>query len=173
MSRIIACGGRDLDDYELVHSVLDDVLAGLSADERHEVVLIHGACGWGAAELAEGVQVRESPLVPDHGEQVAWTREAARFAIVLGLLLDAEGTPVRRADEPGPWKGWLTRHLTMGREDPAPGPHAAPARVGEGVEVQVRGHLKRQRHGPGNALVRWIYVRSYGARRWVAPRTVH
>jgi hypothetical protein len=37
-------------------------------------------------------------------------------------------------------------------------------------EVEVRGHLKRQRHGPGNGQVKWIYVPGYSARRWVAPR---
>lgn len=36
--------------------------------------------------------------------------------------------------------------------------------------VAVRGHLRRQRHGPGLAQVRWVYVASYEARRWVAPR---
>ncbi|WP_164013987.1 hypothetical protein [Pyxidicoccus trucidator] len=37
------------------------------------------------------------------------------------------------------------------------------------TQVQVRGHLKRQRYGSGNREVKWLYVAGYAARRWVAP----
>ena len=36
--------------------------------------------------------------------------------------------------------------------------------------VVVSGHMKRQRYGEGHALVKWIYVAGYSARRWFAPR---
>ena len=39
-----------------------------------------------------------------------------------------------------------------------------------GLEVPVRGHLKRQPYGPAQSLRRWVYVESYEARRWIAPR---
>ena len=41
----------------------------------------------------------------------------------------------------------------------------------DAVERQVRGHLKRQRHGPGMSLSRWIYVSQYAAWRWVRPES--
>jgi len=37
-------------------------------------------------------------------------------------------------------------------------------------EVEVSGHLKRQRYGEGRAKTRWIRVESYEARRWYGPR---
>lgn len=146
---------------------------------------------WTGEDLAEGVVPDSSPLIDDVDVHEAWTREAARFAVVLGVLLDAEGAPTRVLDEsdrrkvsPGrskklkPPPAWVTRYVTIAPETPRPdGPAepasaAAAAPVAEGRLAErrpVRGHVKRQRYGPGNGLVKWIYVPRYSARRWIAP----
>lgn len=154
---------------------------------------------WEERELEATVEVDTSPLIADVDTHFAWSKEAARFAVVLGLLLDAEGTPVvvedRSAGKPRKVPvvrsgagGWVTRYVYLGRErrlPAAPGRRPAAAVVGEGKEnhtkrgvpehlvaqtVPVSGHLKRQPYGPGMGLRKWIHVAGYEARRWVAPR---
>jgi hypothetical protein len=62
------------------------------------------------------------------------------------------------------------------RRSPLTDDAAARGRVGRHIEgrvadaVVVSGHLKRQRFGESRALVKWIYVAGYSARRWFAPR---
>lgn len=139
---------------------------------------------WDGAELEEGIAIDTSPLVPDPGKHAEWTRDAARFAVILGLLLDAEGAPVRVREEresapPGAAKGrasaWVTRHVTLGQSRPAPDEPPTPGGDAslEGrcaAAVAVRGHLKRQRYGPGRTRTKYIYIAGYAARRWIAPR---
>jgi len=142
---------------------------------------------WGEVDLTAGVHRDTSPLIDDVDAHYAWSREAARFAVILGLLLDAEGAPLAPRDERETKqrtrgsavqpREWVTRHLYLDEVRPASaagasgtGDPGAEGRLPE--EVIVRGHLKRQRHGAGRSEVRWIYVASYEARRWVAPRPV-
>ena len=143
---------------------------------------------WDGRDLAAGMPEPDgSPLVDDVEGHAAWAREAARFAVVLGLLLDAEGTPVATADEPrrrerrqaGRRPEWVVRRVYLDRLVRRAGGGAAEA-ASEPVDrehlgaamVPVRGHLRRQPYGPGGALRRWVYVEGYEARRWVAPRAV-
>jgi len=143
---------------------------------------------WTGEELEAGTEQASSPLVENVSTHHAWAREAARFAVVLGLLLDAEGAPLRveeerqrdtarRAKKGGAGaEGVHVRHVYLDEERVA----RAPATRGPGSDVDgtagrlaeqvlVCGHLKRQRHGPGNREVKWLYVAGYAARRWVAP----
>jgi len=142
---------------------------------------------WTGEDLAESVEPEHSPLVENQDEHAGWTREAARFAIVLGLLLDAEDTPVGVADTSERPKGpppkskkakpppaWVTRYVSL--RSRAHTAHTAKAndasKVREGLEAtqrEIRGHIKRQRYGPGGSLVKWIWIEAYGARRWIAP----
>lgn len=145
---------------------------------------------WPGGDIEAGV-VREDSggLVDDLEQHVGWGRSAARFAIVLGLMLDAAGTPLRVTDDrpqlPGSRKGkprparpWAVRRIYLEEqgndEEDGPGGGGAggAASVADLIEssVMVRGHLKRQRHGAGGALVKWIYVASYEARRWFTSR---
>ena len=140
---------------------------------------------WDGRDLEAGMPEPDgSPLVDDVEGHTAWAREAARFALVLGLLLDAESTPVTMVDEPRRRRGgrppeWLVLRVYLDRLVRRAGGGDAKA-AGEPVDrerlsaavVPVRGHLRRQPYGPGGSLRRWVYVEGYEARRWVAPRTV-
>ncbi len=146
---------------------------------------------WEGEEIEDGVRVQRSALLEDVTAHAQMTREAARFAVVLGLLLDAEGAPIQARDEAdqsrclrrsqggadasGPW---VTRHVTLRRGN-APADGEALSRVASGetsdrtvVAVTVRGHLKRQRHGRGSTLTKYVYIAGYSARRWVSPAPV-
>lgn len=108
-----------------------------------------------------------------------------RWAVTYATLLDAAGSPVRVSEDAPPRernpakqreaRAWSTSRVTLTPEgerimaptQEAPSPLDTTGRTA--AQVQVRGHLKRQRYGVGNASVRWIYVSGYDARRWVAP----
>lgn len=142
---------------------------------------------WIGEEIAAGVTSDTSPLIDDAEAHGGWTREAARFAVVLGLLLDADGTPTRITDESDrprspparskkhkPPPAWVTRTISLGPQERQAGAGDAPSTAGVvtgrvAEERPVRGHLKRQPHGPGGKLRRWQWVPGYEARRWVAP----
>lgn len=139
---------------------------------------------WAERDIEETVDYDPSPLIGgDQREHAEFIREAARFLIVLGLLLDAEASPLRpERTEFGAHKrgaggtttgGWAVTHVYLGQH----GESAGTSRDGDGSsttglaeEVAVRGHLKRQRHGPGNTETKWIYIAGYQARRWISPR---
>ena len=144
---------------------------------------------WGGGDLEAGV-VREDAgnLVADIDGHEDWGRAAARFVVVLGMLLDASSTPLRTRDagpqvarrrrgESQPARPWATRRVYLegipkggGGGESDPSGIAPEGRSAE--EVPVRGHLKRQPHGPGGKERKWIYVAEHSARRWVAARPV-
>jgi hypothetical protein len=126
---------------------------------------------WSGGELeAELPSADHSPLIDDVDAHHEFARQAARYLIVLGLLAEAETSPLRieidRRDR-------RTKHIYF---DDAIRPPRAVDPVEDAVDgriadaVIVSGHLKRQRHGEGRAQVKWIYVAGYSARRWFAPR---
>ncbi|QDE83331.1 hypothetical protein [Myxococcus xanthus] len=129
---------------------------------------------WTGEDLTEGTRQERSPLIDDVGEHQQWARDAARFAVVYALLCEAEGSPLRvdearKRDAVGllPVRNVYLDGALGGGTTTLPAPAPTGSRVAE--ERQVRGHLKRQRHGPGLALSKWIYVSGYSAWRWVAP----
>lgn len=149
---------------------------------------------WQEEELEAGIGRDSSPLIENVDAHHAWAREAARFVIVLGLLLEAQGSPLELDDEPvrrrrqvgtpppspsgGLEGGWVVRRVRLGRLVPSRGRAARTEEQAPGgpvsgrvpLQVPVRGHIRRQRHGPGRADTKWVYVEGYAARRWVAPR---
>lgn len=169
-------------------------LAGYRIDDAIHMLGVHAPDGvthtvwrpkWGSGELPEGMVVDRSPLVDEHehAEYSEWARQAARFALVLGLLLESEAAPVKIGDETEKGTGgktgkreWVTRHIALGAPPKVNGsPSPTPRGTSDDDDaaltaVNVRGHLKRQRHGPEHSLVKWIYVAEYSARRWVSPR---
>jgi hypothetical protein len=172
-------------------------LIGLDGEGAH---VVPWRPRWSGRELAAGVDTRvmddvlaELGLVgtvegaPAHA---AWAVEAVRWAVTYAVLLDAAGSPVRVSEEAPPRertpakqreaRDWSVSRITLtpdGERIVAPsagetGTGEAPDTTGRtAAKVTVRGHLKRQRYGQGNAQVRWIYVEGYDARRWVAPWT--
>src|SRR5690606_10784391 len=55
---------------------------------------------WAERDLDTTVTPDEdSPLIDDVDAHHEWARQAARFAVILGLLLEAEGSPVTVEDE--------------------------------------------------------------------------
>ena len=173
-------------------------LAGYQLGEDHFLVGLDWPDGalvvrwrprWEGGEIAAGLDTRSSTLIADVDRHRAWAREAARYAVVLGLLLDAEGVPLRLETErptsprreraSGGRQGdrtapqWTLRHVYLDEvAGTLSGAGAADRDPGLPEEVLVRGHLRRQHRGPGGREIAWIYVASYEARRWVAPRPV-
>lgn len=114
-----------------------------------------------------------------------WSIQAVRFLVMLGLLLDAEKTPLATREEASkptkgdegrgcPAAGWRTKYVYL---DAAAAKAAASRHPGSGasmtglqVDLPVRGHLRRQHYGPGNQQEKWIYVEGYSARKWISPR---
>lgn len=113
----------------------------------------------------------------------AWGAEAARFAVMAGLLLDAEGTPFQPRDEVEKARrdarakkrreaDWITRHVYLDqtrarvREGSA---EVRPANTSGLVaeRVEVRGHLRNQPCGPKAAERKWVYVAPFRSTRWV------
>lgn len=158
---------------------------------------------WAGGDVEDDVAVDlDSELTWIHGrdreEHRAWTKDAVRFLVVTGLLLDAVEAPVgvsdqssRAADPKGKGKtkapsgrktpAWVTRYVSL-----TPGARAAlrdPASTASSVascvdgrvaqeDTRVAGHLKRVRSGPGGAERKWVWIAAYGARRWVSPSPV-
>jgi len=130
-----------------------------------------------------------SPLIDDVDAHHEWARQAARFAVVLGLLLEAEGTPVSVDEErpkqqrstraPGRPSSdeWMVRRVYINERRFLATPDrsasetraAAPGGRSETTTL-VRGRVKRQPNGPGRPPRKWIYAQSYEARRWVSPK---
>ncbi|MCP3104230.1 hypothetical protein LZ198_35740 [Myxococcus sp. K15C18031901] len=126
---------------------------------------------WTGEDLEEGPRRERSPVI-DEGHtppHAAWAREAARYAVIFGLLLEAEGSRlgIEEAGQREAQEGLPVRTVYLR------GPVAVPAispEAGLGaVERQARGYLKRQRHGPWLSLARWQYVSKRSAWRWVRP----
>lgn len=141
---------------------------------------------WQEQDLQAGMPPPDdSPLIADREGHTEWTQQAIRFLLILGIHLDAEGSPMETRDEPvrrrsrgRPRRGqteWVTRRVYLGkasrayaRGDSSTGEDGTEGRIE--ATVTVRGHLKRQPYGPNRSLRRWVYVESYEARRWIAPR---
>jgi len=127
---------------------------------------------WTGGELdPELPDLDHSPLIDDVDEHREFAQQAARYLLVLGLLAEAEHTPLRiEIDKATRWK-----HVYLGEHVPRPR-EGELDETGDTIEgrvaeaVVVSGYRKRQRYGEGRALVKTIYVAGYSARRWFAPR---
>ena len=139
---------------------------------------------FGAGLLGEDISYQEWEHV---GHQ------AVRFVLMLGLLLEAEGSPVVIDREPrsktaqqastrrrrSSKSSWLTRRVYVDGKiryrsrPPADGVETGTKRERDDLQevtVMVRGYIRRQRYGPNNSLQKLVYVQSYEARRWVVPK---
>ena len=150
---------------------------------------------WGEGEIEEGYVEEDLPfLYVDVNEQFrSLIIQAARFVITLGLLLEAENTPMQQREErevagfprkhPMPKNRnpyvWSIRKLNL-KPSPVPAdpagdapeePLSEPPRMGLSKEKRlIRGFLRRQVYGPGRALRKWVYVSAFEGTRWVSER---
>ncbi len=136
---------------------------------------------WTGGDLPADIPTDSSVLIDDQDAHREWAREAARWIVVLSVLLEAEGSPVREGEavpvggrrRGTPTDGPAVRRVYL-EEVRRPGGAGAAEGAGTdgklGLVVPVSGHVKRQRYGAGRTETRWIYVAGYEGRRWVAPR---
>ncbi|RKI05681.1 hypothetical protein D7Y15_32755 [Corallococcus sp. AB030] len=129
---------------------------------------------WTGEDLEEGPRPECSPVI-DEGHtppHAAWAREAARYAVIFGLLLEAEGSRlgIEEAGQREAHEGLPVRTVYLR------GPVAVPPVSSEtgfawsgAMERQARGYLTRQRHGPWLSLARWQFVSKRSMWRWVRP----
>lgn len=142
---------------------------------------------WGSDDKEITMPVDHSPLI-DHVEgHREWAQNAARFVLILGLLLEAWGSPLesktatpgkrKRGERAARARAWVVQRIVLSR------PRARSSRAEEAggsaggllgdrvpQQTMVQGHLRRIRHGAGHSQTRWQWVGSYEARRWVAPK---
>lgn len=158
---------------------LEDVLylVGLQYPDGATVAPMRPTWGGG---LITGVRT-DDPVLGDATALDDWSVQAMRFAVVLGVLMDAERTPVVATSRPSFAKRrptgtarqsqWTLSRLYIDRayQSRSGGGGAADTEGKREATVAVRGHLKQQAHGPQNTLRKWVYVAEYQARRWVSP----
>lgn len=164
---------------------LDGTLYVIGLQHPDGVAVTRWRPQWGGGEVDAGIVQDDSLLVDTDTEaHAAWGREAARFLVVLGCLLDAEHTPLATTDDPPrpatrrkgvyrPAQAWAVRRVYLearARSGGRGGGEGEPVDGRLDVTVPVTGHLKRQPYGPGGKLRKWVYVAGYEARRWVAPK---
>lgn len=140
---------------------------------------------WQEQDLQAGMPPPDdSPLIADREGHTEWTQQAIRFLLILGIHLDAEDSPMETRDEPVRRRSgrrttsrpaeWVTRRVYLGRVAKAVSRGTPTGEDGTAGRIEatvtVRGHLKRQPYGPNRSLRRWVYVESYEARRWIAPK---
>ena len=141
--------------------------------------------GWGDGEQPDLPEVDPSPLIEDVVGHVEWAREAAFFAIRLGVLLEARSSPLETA-QPGkkkkanPRRGaknteWAIRRIRLSQPErrsvSADPPGEALDTTNRALQpVQVRGHLRRVAIGEGRTEREWRWIETYEGRRWVRPK---
>lgn len=173
------------------------VLLGLTYPDNGKVVI--WTPEWSGEDISEVIPLSTmlgmtpESVGPDH----AWAYQAARFATIFALLLEAEHSPIEVTETDGKTKPkgkakrhsgpkervardtWLTRYVRLtsaatGQQNGASEPSVEPS-VTEGRElatVPVRGHLRRQPYGPKAELRKWVYIHGHTSRRWISPGPV-
>ena len=141
---------------------------------------------WGNDDRDIQMPIDYSPLIDDAGGHREWALNAVRFMLVLSLLLEAWGSPLetkkaepskrKRGERAARARTWSVQRVVLSRppsrrsrDDRLSGPSGHIAADRQPLQTVVSGHLRRTRHGPGSSQVRWQWIASYEARRWVAP----
>ncbi len=134
---------------------------------------------WGDGEIA--LPGDFTPNIDVDPQYYAWAMHAARYVLILAIMLEAEKTPIesdnggRKSQKrvKGKHGDWTVRRVYLGKTygrhgEKGTGDHAnIEGKMAE--VVPVRGHLKRQPYGPGRAERRWVWIEGYEARRWILP----
>lgn len=146
---------------------------------------------WETKDLQGGMPTPDhSPLIDDVDCHYEWAVAAAQFAILFGLHLEADNSPIAVSDVPasrayslrgenGVQHQPILRRVYLDRIEkketsqvkimPDMKMQKAEKMNQITTQVRVRGHIKRQVYGPRLSQRKWIYVESYESRRWVTP----
>ncbi len=142
---------------------------------------------WGSGDQDIEMPVDSSPLIDNIEGHREWAYNAARFVLILGLLLEAYATPVEvKESQPGRHKrskqakrarSWSVQRIVLNKL-PTCFSHSEAENRARSHSVAdrqpqrtiVRGHLRRVRYGPHLSQARWQWIEGYEARRWVAPK---
>jgi hypothetical protein len=173
-------------------------LAGYPLDDRIYLIGLQYPDGikvagwrpkWSADEIEIGLH-GTADLIDDVDAWQDWARDAARFALMLGILLDAESTPVvldsdtersraqggsSHSHQSKGTSAWSVRRVYVDARIYRPSSQTSSGEaMGKRDDLvptrsMVSGHLKRQPYGPGRSLRKWVYVHAYEARRWTMP----
>lgn len=151
-------------------------LIGLQYPDGYMVARWHPR--WTGEDLEDQLPTSDpTALVPEvlRSAYQEFALQAARYLVVLGLLAEADPSPLRIVlDKSDKTRRHRDVYLDTKTERTQPR-NLSPVPLLEGrhgVERPVTGHLKRQRYGESNAKVKWIYVQGFSARRWVSPRWI-
>lgn len=138
------------------------------------------------------VATNDDPEEIRRAEVQTWGDQAVNFATVFGILLETDNAPLRIRDErsplpklhparreaPLPSDAWLIRQVYLEEQRPRREHRESAVSVPldkegkELAEVQVTGHLKRQRIGQGREQIKWIWIHTYGSHRWSSTNPV-
>lgn len=169
--------GMDMDPPTLVDAIY---LVGLTYPDGAIVARWHPA--WTGEDIAEQLPYpdRQSTLIEslDLAAHTEFARQAARFLIVMGLLEQVEGGPLRFDLEQrgNKVRAVRTRDLSAsghvaGPVMPQPEPMTTLDPATRALaDTMVRGYLQRFRVGPGRQRVQWRWIEGHSARRWVSAR---
>ncbi len=126
-------------------------------------------------------------LMGDHKFLVEWARQAVRFLMVYAALLEVEKTPLlteslarrtknsaRRREQKSDAKSWITRTISLTTRDVRVAAKEESGSVDyvDGkilASVKVSGYIMHQAYGPQWSFRRWIYIKAYETRKWIAP----
>lgn len=117
-----------------------------------------------------------------------WAAQAAKFSLGLGLLLEAEKTPIaikpagksERKKRAGKRRGsqteWVTRRVILGKL--ATKYYGQSRSGGQELDKEdkilartiVSGHLRYQPYGPGREQRKWVWIDAYEAHRWTRKK---
>ena len=141
---------------------------------------------WGKDDGEIEMPLDRSPLIDNVDGHHEWAQNAARFVLILSLLLEAHGSPLesktatpgkrKRGERAARARAWVVQRVVLSKlrtQYARPeGVARTPALISDRQPQQtmVRGHLKRIHYGPGSSPIRWQWIDGYEARRWVAPR---
>jgi len=140
---------------------------------------------WSGVPLPNAKDIQDDPFLSElEAKGLTACVDALRFLVVFTILLGAEQTPLRvdvekskRAESKGGVapSTWVTRHIYLS-EQPTRRDYVSQEETEQALreglsleDVDVRGFIRRQRYGPGNSLVKEVYVKGFLSHRWVSP----
>ena len=123
----------------------------------------------------------ETNVLGDTAELNEWAKDAMRYVLILSLLMEAERTPVmcgsgkshKSTIKRGNKKQWIVERVYLNKK------YISQAQKSEDnifstdgktqKTVPVRGFIRSQHYGANNTQIKFVYIESFEARRWIIP----